>query len=437
MTDRIEPIIEEPDLSTGSMTEVSGTHLLQNEQAVVDRFTKFFNNIAEKEEKDGGIQAIDFFNRYLFTIADARETEVSIPRRRLFGVLPGSLGLIAASGETGKSMIVIKLAADLLLPKSEGYDIETETETETKIGKRWDFKPPVFIPGKKLLDVGSRRILYVSAEDSLDVLNNRLHAAGFRRSIDAGFYLLPLPDLGGAGPLATGSRPGYTSLQQTTLFQEILAQIRIIKPVLVIIDPLSAFSAGSENDNATASQFADILLKFSIESEIADDIRPAIIILHHINKESIEKRETTRNAVRGASAIVDRQRWVATLTDHGARGETDEYKTQAVQAYLQRNGLLKVLSFKIRKSNYGPKVNTGLIMAFPDNNHDSNHDSKKDGCFSPALALDFKMIHYDAIQEIMLAKSHEDKRLRHHNNDVFQKIETDDGFGVSAKKIIK
>lgn len=104
---------------------------------------------------------------------------------------------------------------------------------------------------------------------------------------------------------------------------------------LVVLDPLSRFSgAGAESSNEGATRFVQ-----AVESVAQLPGSPSVIVAHHTTKGSRgedSKGRTRRvdgNSPRGASALVDGFRWVATVAEKEPR----------------------VLEMRVTKSNYAPK----------------------------------------------------------------------------------
>lgn len=70
---------------------------------------------------------------------------------------------------------------------------------------------------------------------------------------------------------------------------------------LVILDPLSSFSAGEENSNDSMKKFVEII------RDVADDLDAAILVVHHTGK---GQKEYSQHSGRGGSAQADGSRMV-------------------------------------------------------------------------------------------------------------------------------
>ncbi|MCA9610555.1 MAG: molybdopterin-dependent oxidoreductase, partial [Myxococcales bacterium] len=80
---------------------------------------------------------------------------------------------------------------------------------------------------------------------------------------------------------------------------------------LVIVDPLSRFAGlDAESSNAAATRFVQAL-----ETLTQLPGRPAVLCAHHTTKNSRRDGRNDQTTVRGASALVDGARWVASLTN--------------------------------------------------------------------------------------------------------------------------
>jgi RecA-family ATPase len=105
--------------------------------------------------------------------------------------------------------------------------------------------------------------------------------------------------------------PGVTS---TGLLPALIARIKVVNPVLVIVDPMARFHGGDENSNAVGTAMVNAI------ERIASETGAAVLLSHHFNKGAIDDKDQSVTAVRGASAIVDASRSVLTRPLVGASG---------------------------------------------------------------------------------------------------------------------
>ncbi len=254
--------------------------------------------------EDTVMETRDLFNRVsLTTTRDETRLRWVLP-----GLLQHTVGLIVGAGGIGKSFLALQLAADLA------------TGCATLPGL---FGPQVLADDQ--LTWGGLRVAGVFAEDPEPILAERLQA-WFRRAA-----VMP-----GADPrliekhldhnlfLTTASRPpiwwdvsGRQVLRPGPAYDELtrLAQVHD----LLILDPLSLFHTGDENDNMAMT------LVMNHFNEVARQYQCTIILLHHIAKSSRGSQDS-RDVGRGAVAITNRTRWVWWLREPGEGQQTGTKK---------------------------------------------------------------------------------------------------------------
>ena len=111
---------------------------------------------------------------------------------------------------------------------------------------------------------------------------------------------------------------------------------------LVILDPLSRFYTGNENDNATAARFVN-----ACEALRDTRDRPSIILAHHVAKGS--------TSARGASALTDNPRFTLQLRASDPEG-LDKAPESLAADYRTRHRAILV---EIAKGNYGRTMHNG------------------------------------------------------------------------------
>lgn len=236
------------------------------------------------------------------------------------GVLrAGKAGCIAAAGGTGKTGLLCGLALSVAT------------------GVPWLGVFEVDRPGPVLLAMGEEdhgemlRRLYWTAE--------QMELSALQRS-QAAANIMAVPLAGRPCNLLSGGEGEARDSMFLREMREALDGAGSASPTqwsLVILDPLSRFAGyETEASNSAATRFVQ-----AVESLTLCRGNPTVIVAHHTTKGSREenskgkRKRVTETAVRGASALVDGFRWVATL---GEDEHAEDY-----------------LWFKVDKSNYSSK----------------------------------------------------------------------------------
>jgi len=205
------------------------------------------------------------------------------------GVLPaGVAGVVAAMGDTGKSMLLLDLA------------LQVASFTDGDVS--------AYALGGYIRKGGTAVIL--TAEDDAREIHERLNNLDKmqrRGYLGDRLIVVPLPSTGGPFPLIrqVGDQP-----ETTPEYESLKAQLLQIPDLaLVIIDPMQAFIMADINKDPSASQFV-----CSIFANLATETGANVLFAHHMSKRGeIEGPAQAREAVRGSSAIVDGVRWVYAL----------------------------------------------------------------------------------------------------------------------------
>lgn len=142
------------------------------------------------------------------------------------------------------------------------------------------------------------RAMLMAAEDPVPVLHGRIAALASRMGEDERGYFAELaeiyPTYGQGGDLLDG---GATAGRITELGRG---------KRLIIIDTLSRWHSGDENDRADAARVMRTLEK------IAKETGAAVVFLHHTSKAAaLNGQGDIQQAGRGSSVFVDESRWVA------------------------------------------------------------------------------------------------------------------------------
>jgi RecA-family ATPase len=154
-----------------------------------------------------------------------------IPRR--------TVTLFGGDGGTGKSLLAKQLAV------------------AATVGTNW--------MGRILNERGA--VLYLSAEDDMNVLHKRLADIVAREGLTLSdlTHLHIAPLVGEDALLARLQHDG--TIAATALYRQLEARVRAIKPVLVVIDTLADFFGGEENNRTHARQFVGMLRRICIKHD--------------------------------------------------------------------------------------------------------------------------------------------------------------------------
>lgn len=206
------------------------------------------------------------------------------------GVLPyGVPAVLAAPGDTGKSMLALELALSVA-EKPHGLDYGPHSQ--------WLDGP--------ITDHGA--VVILAAEDSADEIHRRLHGMdpdGSRRS--GRLYIVPMSSVGGVRTLFQPGAHGGGA-EETEAWHALMEQLARIPDLrLVMIDPLASFVSADINADNTAGAYIMGQLAAACERFGA-----TFLLLHHFTKgnakDPITTPEQARVAIRGVSALVDNAR---------------------------------------------------------------------------------------------------------------------------------
>ena len=235
-------------------------------------------------------------------------------------LLRGSLGSVVANGGTGKSQINLQhgVAQATGLPFLDGQ-----------------FKIPT---------IGKCYLLF--AEDIELVIHHRLH--GIINSTVPKDQLKDVAELLDKN-LFIQSLVGCDARlidprerKPTDTYLKLLERVKSIKDLhLIILDNLSRFFAGDENDSSLATYFCSLL------ERIAQETGATVLCTHHTNKAAgYGKKALVQESIRGASGLTNAARWQLNL----ARVDKGELTKDA----LDPSEAHKYLVAKVVKKNVGP-----------------------------------------------------------------------------------
>ncbi|WP_162084515.1 helicase RepA family protein [Sulfuriferula nivalis] len=190
------------------------------------------------------------------------------------GLLAGSVGLLVASGGTGKSFLALDIAISQVIgrPVADGLFPSTN----------------------------QHKVVYLAGEESDRLLAERLRCMLTKRERE-------LPTLQNLILLAMSGNDCLlvSRGQPTSLLNELENVAQGAR--LIILDPIRRLHDGDENDSAAMTQFV-----IALES-LAKKTGAAVIGLHHTNRASVEDA-SSQHASRGSSALVDGARWQINLS---------------------------------------------------------------------------------------------------------------------------
>lgn len=166
--------------------------------------------------------------------------------------------------------------------------------------------------GRKLvgefIPAGAMRVLWIESEDPAEEIHRRYAkiVSAFTITKEEHERIAENVRLyaGKAFPLVEVDRK-TRNVSPTARYNEIRGIVREWKPDLIVIDPLSHFYGGDENDNVVMATFVNHL------KALVDDIRTTIWVNHHVAKSREEER--TSGAGRGASSLRDTLRSMFSL----------------------------------------------------------------------------------------------------------------------------
>lgn len=233
------------------------------------------------------------------------------------GLLAGGMGMVAAPGGSGKSYLLMSMAASIAI--GEPFLFE------------WPRNPP-------------QRVVVYLAEDPPELVHNRMHYLSRLYTSQQQALLLQnleIRSFSGLVPTLISERMGEAS--RTKLANDIAADAKGAR--LLVIDPIRRFHTGDENDSAQATALVQILEGIARQTETC-----AIVFSHHTAKgASLNGQGDAQQAARGSSALTDGVRWQANLV-----GMTDdETKKYGVMASDRKKYVRMVLS----KANYAESTN--------------------------------------------------------------------------------
>jgi RecA-family ATPase len=145
---------------------------------------------------------------------------------------------------------------------------------------------------------------------------------------------------------------------------------------LLIVDPLSRFHRGDEND---AGAMTSLVQAFE---QVAQRSGAAVLLAHHSNKVAVlNDQADLAQAIRGSSALTDGVRWQGNLSTLSAKMAQDAAISAAERSFYVR--------FSIPKNNYAPPYSPALLKRNAEGvltRHHSSRNSASTGARKPRSA---------------------------------------------------
>lgn len=224
----------------------------------------------------------------------------------------GIVGMIAATGGVGKTQALIQLALAVAS------------------GTSWLGQLEVCDPGHVAILLAEE-----SDEEAWRRFYNSVQELGLQGHIqEFGERIWPLA-LQGTSCRFMDPHTGEPSQTFTSLREALTSAA--VDWRLIVLDPASRLMPpDAELDNASATEFITLLESLTRIAQA----RPTVLVAHHTRKHG-----TGKVGVRGASALTDGVRWLATLSAYGLDPEGG----------IDPDGKGRVL-LEVHKSNYGPST---------------------------------------------------------------------------------
>lgn len=246
---------------------------------------------------------------------DWRKAFSTEPKSREYvlpGLIPGTVGSIVSPGGQGKSILALMLACLV----GGGID---------------------------LLELGTFQmgnVVYLSAEDSEDILDERIFYIGAKLHIGQRENCIE----GVVTKDLTRCDPDLINGEHAAAWRQAIEK-EATGTRLLILDTLRNFHSSDENNSTTMAVLIGYL------RGIAARTGCAILFLHHTNKSSaINGQGDMQQASRGSSVLTDNIRWQAYLAGM-TNEESEKFMNEDGQPIGENRGYY--VRFGISKQNYG------------------------------------------------------------------------------------
>ncbi len=225
--------------------------------------------------------------------------------------------LLAAPGGTGKGMTLLDLAIKVASGPVAGIDLNASAG----------------FFGHDILAHGP--VVYLAAEDDQGEVHRRINTIAGR--YPENLYVLCLPDMEGLQAMVIEGRDGP---RLTDWWHELVAQMRIIRPALFIMDPLACFVWAELNDRKVGAFVMGTL------SHLARQLHASVIVAHHMNKlnEPLKDLDAAKAKISGSAGFVDHGRGSIVLwpeEEARARKLCKQLGVEYARGKIVRGGLAK------------------------------------------------------------------------------------------------
>jgi RecA-family ATPase len=277
------------------------------------------NNANEKEFIDNfSAVALEDLSPARFLESEAPEYEWEL----VDSLLEGTVGALIAKGGIGKSQLLLQWA----VCHAGGIPFLDSLYEVSHKGKVFCLfaEDPEIVLHHRLRDI----LTSLVDKDKFSEVMVRLNENLYVQSVTGYDTRLLSMDKGNYQPSKT-----YESLLQRLQGIEDLS--------LVVIDPLSRFFSGDENDATLGTFFISLL------ERICETTTATVITSHHVKKGfGTGRKSLTQEASRGSTALINAVRWQLTL----ASADYSDFK----KGQISRDEIHKYLVAKVTKKNTGP-----------------------------------------------------------------------------------
>jgi len=240
------------------------------------------------------------------------------------GLRRGRVGGLSAPGGTGKSYLLLTMAAAAATGQS-------------------------LIPKIPTGKAGPYKVVYITAEEDQHDIHQRIRAiadaypcvGGNAELLDSNLHVYPAV----GESMSIINNPGIDSPGRAVI-DKILSTH---KPDVLILDPLAQMHGLDENNNSDMTQLMRIL------SGIAQAHNLVLIVSHHSSKATVlGGTNDTQQSTRGASSIIDNARW-GTVLYHDKKAPQNEIMVK----FVKLNNCAPISDITLIRTRNGALVSGG------------------------------------------------------------------------------
>ena len=174
--------------------------------------------------------------------------------------------------------------------------------------------------------------LFVKSKEKIEIISKRLSVMSFT-GMQASFIHKSTP---------------------TAMYENILNELRNKEPEegwsCIILDPISRFlGADAETDNAAATEFIELLERFTIELKG----KPTVIFGHHMNKSGLSGSSTDQGSARGSSALTDGVRLQINLERVVSKQNEEEVEKNKINMRMVKSNFTQITDPQILEKDNG------------------------------------------------------------------------------------